>query len=88
MDNTELITITQEAIWLTIKLSSPIMLIGLVVGLIISLFQALTQIQEMTLSFVPKMIAIFFAIFVLLPAMMVNLVSFTQTIADHIVNAG
>jgi flagellar biosynthetic protein FliQ len=49
--------------------SSPLMLIGLVVGVVISLFQALTQIQEMTLVFVPKILAIFIALLIALPFM-------------------
>lgn len=84
MNETEIIDFTREAIMLTIQISAPIMLIGLVVGVIISLIQALTQIQEMTLTFVPKIIAIFAGIFFLLPSMVVLLVTFTQKIADKI----
>ena len=54
MDELEILDFTREAIMLTIKISAPVMLVGLVVGVIISLVQALTQIQEMTLTFVPK----------------------------------
>ena len=52
-----------------LDVSSPLMLIGLLVGIVISLFQALTQIQEMTLAFVPKILAIFVAMLVALPFM-------------------
>lgn len=85
MDQTEIIDFAREAIMLTIKISAPVMLVGLVVGVIISLIQALTQIQEMTLSFVPKIIAIFAAIFVGLPMMAEILITFTEKIADKIV---
>ena len=64
MNETELIDISREAIMLTIKIGAPVMLVGLIVGVAIALVQALTQIQEMTLVFVPKILAIFMAIFI------------------------
>jgi flagellar biosynthetic protein FliQ len=85
MDETQVIDFTREAIMLTIKISAPVMFVGLFVGVIISLIQALTQIQEMTLTFVPKIIAIFATIFLLLPAMLSLLIAFTHKIADTIV---
>ncbi len=85
MNEAEIIDITREAILLTIRIAGPVMLIGLVTGLIIALVQALTQIQEMTLAFVPKIITIFFAIFLLLPMMAQALIAFTEKIADKIV---
>jgi flagellar biosynthetic protein FliQ len=88
LDETQIIDFTREAIMLTIKISAPVMLVGLVVGVIISLIQALTQIQEMTLTFVPKIMAIFGTIFVMFPAMIALLVAFTQKIADKIVSMG
>jgi flagellar biosynthetic protein FliQ len=88
MDENEIIDFTREAIVLTMKLSTPIMLIGLVVGVIIALIQALTQIQEMTLSFVPKMMAIYLGIFLLFPLMSEALTAFMQKIADKIVTMG
>jgi flagellar biosynthetic protein FliQ len=88
MDETEIIDFAREAIILTMKLSAPIMLIGLVVGVIIALIQALTQIQEMSLSFVPKIMAIYLGIFLLLPAMALSLTAFMEKIADKIVGMG
>ena len=85
MDETQVIDFTREAIMLTIKISAPVMLVGLFVGVIISLIQALTQIQEMTLTFVPKIIAIFATIFLMFPVMISLLIAFTQKIADTIV---
>lgn len=67
MDQLTAIEIAREALWVLIKVSLPVMLTALAVGLIISLIQALTQVQEMTLSFVPKIIAIFFALLIFLP---------------------
>lgn len=88
MDQGLVIDITREAIMLMIQLATPVMLIGLVVGVVIALIQALTQIQEMTLSFVPKIIAIYLAIFFLLPGMAQSLVTFTESLADRIAGMG
>jgi flagellar biosynthetic protein FliQ len=64
------------------------MLVGLVIGIIIALFQALTTIQEMTLTFVPKIIAIFISIVVFLPFMMTTIIEFSNTLFDRISNVG
>jgi flagellar biosynthesis protein FliQ len=88
MNDEQITDFAREAILLTLKISAPIMLIGLVVGLIISLIQALTQIQESTLSFVPKMVAIYAGIFFLFPSMIIALQAFMQQIADAIVAGG
>lgn len=67
MTPTDTIDFAREAIWVLLEISAPAMLAALVVGLGIGLLQALTQIQEMTLVFVPKIIAIFFVLLVALP---------------------
>jgi flagellar biosynthesis protein FliQ len=69
--------ILHQAMWVTIKVAMPILLIGLFIGVIISMIQAMTQIQEMTLTFVPKLIAIFFAIALLMPFMCTSLSTFS-----------
>jgi len=69
-----------------LKVSSPLMMVGLGVGLTIALFQALTQIQEMTLVFVPKILAIFLALIVMLPFMGSVLGGYMNFIADRIVS--
>ena len=61
--------VARDAILTLVLVASPLMLIGLAVGVVISLFQALTQIQEMTLVFVPKILAIFIAMLIALPFM-------------------
>lgn len=86
MNEMEIMEIGRQALIVLIKVSLPVMLVALVVGLIISLFQALTQIQEMTLSFVPKMIAIFLSLMLLLPWMTTTLGDFTQELSDRIVD--
>lgn len=88
MDEAEVIGLAREAIWLAIEISMPVMLVGLFVGVTVALFQALTQIQEMTLAFVPKIVAIFLAIFVLLPAFSIKMTEFMEMIAGHMVSGG
>ena len=63
----EVLDIGAEAIWVMLGMAAPVMLIGLAVGVLIALFQALTQVQEMTLVFVPKIIVIFLALLIFLP---------------------
>ncbi len=65
----EVIDIAREALWVLLKIGAPTMAVALIIGLMISLFQALTQIQEQTLTFVPKVIAIFFTLMLVLPFM-------------------
>ena len=69
MTGPEVLDVARDAILTLVIVSSPLMLIGLAVGVAISLFQALTQIQEMTLVFVPKILAIFVAMLIALPFM-------------------
>lgn len=88
MNQTEIIDIAREAIMLIIQIGTPIMIVGLVVGVAIALLQALTQIQEMTLVFVPKILAIFFAIFVFLPGFATVMITFMEKIADRIIGLG
>jgi flagellar biosynthetic protein FliQ len=70
---------------LVLLLSAGPMLTSLIVGLVISILQATTQIQEQTLSYVPKLIAVFLAISVLAPWMLRQLIQFTQTVFNLIV---
>jgi len=86
LEVTEVLDIAREAIYVLLKVITPLMVVALSVGLIISLFQALTQIQEMTLSFVPKIIAIFFSLILFLPYMFSTLHSFWQNLAERIAN--
>ena len=88
MGATEVLDITREAVIVTLKIGVPVMLIALIVGLVVSLFQALTQIQEMTLSFIPKMIAIFLSLLLLLPFMLSTLTTFTHGLAERMIHTG
>ena len=69
MTGPEVLDVSRDAIVTLILVASPVMLVGLAVGLAISLLQALTQIQEMTIAFVPKILAIFVSLLVALPFM-------------------
>jgi flagellar biosynthetic protein FliQ len=65
-------------------MAGPALLVGLVVGLLIGFFQAITQIQEFTLTFVPKMIAVFTCLFLLMPWLSEKMVTFTRNIIENI----
>jgi flagellar biosynthetic protein FliQ len=69
MSGAEVLDIARDAILTLVLVAAPLMLVGLAVGVVISLLQALTQIQEMTLVFVPKILAMFAALMVALPFM-------------------
>ncbi len=86
MDQQAVLDIGREAIIVVVKLAAPLMIVSLAVGLVVSLFQALTQIQEMTLAFVPKILVIFISLLALLPFMMATLVTFANGLAERIVS--
>ncbi len=70
MEDSVFLTLTQNVLILTLILSTPVLIISMVVGLVISIFQAVTQIQESTLTFVPKIIAGILTMIILLPWML------------------
>ena len=84
MNGAEVMDVGRDALWLTIQLAAPVLLVGLVVGVVIGLFQALTQIQEQTLIYAPKIIAIFISLIVFLPLMGALLGGFMRQIAARI----
>lgn len=88
MNEQELIDVTRDAIWLSMEIAFPVMLVALVVGVAVGLFQALTQIQEMTLTFVPKILAIMLTVFILMPTMFLLLRNFMQRLTDMIIAGG
>ncbi|MDP4840047.1 MAG: flagellar biosynthesis protein FliQ [Alphaproteobacteria bacterium] len=81
----EVLQIGQEALWIILKIGVPMMLVALGIGLLVSFVQALTQIQEMTLSFVPKIIGMFLIMVMLLPYFGSTLHSFTLQLFDKII---
>ena len=88
MDMAQVLDVSREGIVVLLKLAAPLMIMALVVGLFFSLFQALTQIQEMTLAFVPKILVIFVSLLFFLPFMITTLVTFTQGLATRIIGLG
>jgi flagellar biosynthetic protein FliQ len=84
MTGPEVMDVARDAILTLIIVTAPLMLVGLVVGVIVSLFQALTQIQEATLVFVPKILAIFVTLLIALPFMADALYANFLRIAAHI----
>ncbi|RDE10271.1 flagellar biosynthesis protein FliQ [Pelagibacterium lacus] len=88
MSGAATLDIATSGIWTLIILAAPMMIVGLVVGVVIALFQALTQIQEMTLVFVPKIIAIFVTLLLALPFMGATMAAYMDQIVDMIIVGG
>ena len=84
MEPSEFLDLGRDGIFVLITTVGPLLAISLGVGLTVALFQALTQIQEMTLTFVPKIVATFIALLVFLPFMGGNLKGFMERIAERI----
>ncbi len=84
MSETFVVSIGKQAVMAALTVAAPVLIISMVVGLLISLFQAVTQIQEQTLTFVPKMIAIIVAFIILGPWMLQTLVQFIQSMFNNI----
>jgi flagellar biosynthetic protein FliQ len=87
MTGAEVLDVARDGIWTLIIVSAPMMIVGLVVGVIVALFQALTQIQEQTLVFVPKILAIFITMLLTLSFMGATLSAYFTRIADLIVTS-
>jgi flagellar biosynthetic protein FliQ len=79
MNEAVLLDICRRALIVALELCMPILMVTLVVGVVISLFQAVTQVQEMTLTFVPKVFAVILALVILGPWMLQSIVTFTAT---------
>lgn len=84
MDSIDVINTVRDGIWVLILVSAPMMLTALIVGLAVSLVQALTQVQEMTLTFVPKILAMLFVMMLTLPFMLQSLQDYTEEIFTRI----
>ncbi len=80
------ISLGREAIMLTLMLALPLLGLGLIVGLSISIFQSVTSIQEITLTFIPKIIAVLTALMIFSPWMMEKITTFTRTLIINIPN--
>jgi flagellar biosynthetic protein FliQ len=84
MTNQTVLTIAQEALQITVLVSAPLLLTALLVGLLVSVFQAATQINEMTLSFIPKLLAMFAVLIVSGPWILSMLVDYMQRLYTSI----
>lgn len=85
MTGAEVLDIASAGIWTLIIVAAPMMIVGLVVGVLIALFQALTQIQEQTLVFVPKIIAIFLTMLITLPFLGATMGAYMNRVVDMII---
>ena len=88
LDAATTMDLAQMSIWTLIMVITPIMLVALVVGLIVALFQALTSIQEMTLTFVPKILAVFVVLILTLPFMGDQMLSLGTELFSRIAAGG
>ena len=84
MTGSEVLDVGRDAIWLAIQLAAPILLVGLVVGILVGMLQTVTQIQEQTLIFVPKVVAGFISLLIFLPLMGMLMSDFMRHIANRI----
>jgi flagellar biosynthetic protein FliQ len=80
--------VCREALYVLILLSAPVLVLSLVIGILISLFQALTQIQESTLTFVPKLLAVYLGMFMIMPYMFSKLQIFTDHLIQYVIRYG
>jgi flagellar biosynthetic protein FliQ len=84
MTSDMVIALLSESLKLALMIAAPMLIFGLLVGLIVSIFQSVTQIQEMTLSFIPKIVAVVAAVIVFAPWMLQKLVSFTVNLFSNL----
>jgi flagellar biosynthetic protein FliQ len=80
MDPQDAVDLCREAIFITLLISAPVLVAGMAIGLIVGLLQALTQIQEQTIAFVPKLIVMVLALTFTLPWLVTRLVEYTQQV--------
>lgn len=88
MSPDEILAIANDAVFTLLKMGAPILGIALSVGLVVSLFQALTQMQEQTLSFVPKVLAMAGTLLVFFPYMMTTITGFGERLFERIAGIG
>ncbi len=88
MNEVEVLEISKDAVFVLLKVVTPILMVALIIGLAIGIFQALTQIQEMTLAFVPKIIGVFICILIMIPFMVSQMRIFTEGLYDKIIGSG
>ena len=77
MNDAQVITLAQDALWTTLLVSAPILVVSLVIGMLVSVFQAMTQINEVTMTFVPKILGVFAVSALVGPWMIGTMVNYT-----------
>ena len=85
MEPSLVLDVARDAVWTLLLTASPIMAVGLGIGLAIALLQALTQIQKMTLTFVPKILAIFLSVLIFMPHMSRTMAAFMERTTDRVI---
>ena len=88
MTEVEVLEVTREALFTLIKIVTPILLVALFIGLIIGIFQALTQIQEMTLAFVPKILCVFLTLIFMFPFIYTQMKTLSDGLFGRIIGGG
>ncbi|MFT8362614.1 MAG: flagellar biosynthesis protein FliQ [Sporolactobacillus sp.] len=86
MSSEMILSLADQCVMLILEVGGPILIISLVIGLIVSIFQAATQIQEQTLAFIPKIVAVFFGMILFGPWMLTKMLAFTETIFSNLPN--
>jgi flagellar biosynthesis protein FliQ len=86
VNQTDVLDLVREALLTALIVAAPVMIVGLAVGVLVSLFQTMSQLNEMTLVFIPKILAIFLALLMFGPFMLQQLESFMRMTADKIVS--
>lgn len=77
MTTTDAVALFQQAMMLALTIAGPMLLFGLITGLLVSIFQAVTQVHEMTLTFIPKILAVVLSLFLFLPWMVNKMIDFS-----------
>ncbi|MDG5815859.1 flagellar biosynthesis protein FliQ [Chitinispirillales bacterium ANBcel5] len=88
MEPSVVVDIGRHALWITLLISGPLLLVGLFIGLCVGIFQAVTQIHEMTLTFIPKILGIVTVLILLMPWMILKLIEYTYSLFDLIGRVG
>jgi flagellar biosynthesis protein FliQ len=83
MSEHDVLNVSRQCLMVTLQLAMPILLFGLVAGVLVSIFQAVTSIQEFTLTFVPKLLAVILALVIFGPWMISTMVNFTVNLFNH-----
>lgn len=85
MNGAEALDLARDSMWVLVVVAGPVMIVGLIVGVAVGILQALTQIQEATLVFVPKILSIFAAVILLLPFMAASMSGLMDNIVQRII---